>query len=208
MFDLPKSTEIRKPVHKKLIYSKFATELSGDKKDRFDSDISRIIITNEISPASVNIEEGDKVSSIFVVQIELKNKNYNDRNIFLITKLFGQNLLLVLHYEDEYQLAIYETKLLKSDWKSEDTLSLKLNGLDFDSVWENFVTQVSGIDIQAGNTLTEQIYIESEKEKLKKLIDELEKKAKKENQSKKKFEMFQQIKQYQKKLEDFSEWIS
>ena len=33
---------------KKLIYQKFPTELSGDKKARFDDDISRIIITNEI----------------------------------------------------------------------------------------------------------------------------------------------------------------
>lgn len=202
MFDLPKSTEIRKPVHKKLIYSKFATELSGDKKDRFDADISRIIITNEISPASINIKEGDKVSSIFVVQIELKNKNFNDRNIILVSKLFGQNLMLVLHYEKEYQLVIYETKLLKSEWQSEEQFSLKLNGLDFDSIWDNFVTQVSGIDIQDGNTLIEQISIESEKEKMKKQIEDLERKARKETQSKKKFEMFQQIKQYHKRLEE------
>ena len=147
MFDLPKSTEIRKQVHKKLIYSKFATELSGDKKDRFDADISRIIITNEISEASVNIKATDKVSSMFVIQIELKTKNYNDRNIILVSKLFGQNLLLVLHYEDKYQLAIYETKLLKSDWKSEEEFSLKLNGLDLNVVWDNFVTQVSGINV-------------------------------------------------------------
>lgn len=202
MFDLPKSTEIRKQVHKKLIYQKFATELSGDKKDRFDADISRIIITNEISPASVNIKEGDKVSSIFVVQIGLKNKNYNDRNVILVSKLFGQKLLVLLHYEEEYQLAIYETKLLKSEWQSEENFSLKPNGLDFDSVWENFVTQVSGIDVQEGNTLIEQINIDSEKEKLKKQIEELERKARKETQSKKKFEMFQQIKQYQKGLEE------
>ena len=69
MFDLPKSTEIRKPIHKKLIYQKFATELNGDKKDKFDADISRIVITNEISEASVNIRATDKVSSMFVVQI-------------------------------------------------------------------------------------------------------------------------------------------
>lgn len=202
MFDLPKSTEIRKPVHKKLIYSKFATELSGDKKDRFDADISRIIITNEISEASVNIKATDKVSSMFVIQIELKTKNYNDRNIILVSKLFGQNLLLVLHYEDKYQLAIYETKLLKSDWKSEEEFSLKLNGLDLNVVWDNFVTQVSGINVEEGNTLVEQISIESEKDKIKKQIEELERKARKEAQSKKKFEMFQQIKQYHKKLEE------
>jgi hypothetical protein len=202
VFDLPKSTEIRKQVHKKLIYSKFATELSGDKKDRFDADISRIIITNEISEASVNIKATDKVSSMFVIQIELKTKNYNDRNIILVSKLFGQNLLLVLHYEDKYQLAIYETKLLKSDWKSEEEFSLKLNGLDLNVVWDNFVTQVSGINVEEGNTLVEQISIETEKDKIKKQIEDLEWKARKEIQSKKKFEMFQQIKQYHKRLEE------
>lgn len=29
MFDLPKATEIRKPIHKKLIYSKFPLKLKG-----------------------------------------------------------------------------------------------------------------------------------------------------------------------------------
>ena len=202
MFDLPKSTEIRKPIHKKLIYQKYATELSGAKKEQFDADISRIIITNEISPASVNIKEGEKVKSIFAVQIELKTKDYNDRNIILISKLFGQNLLLLLHFEDQYQLAIYETKLLKSEWKKEDEFSLKLKGLDFDSIWGNFVTQVSGIEAQAGNTLEEQINLEAEKEALRKKIEDLEKKARKETQSKKKFEMFQEIKKFRQKLED------
>lgn len=202
VFDLPKSTEIRKPIHKKLIYQKFATELSGDKKDKFDADISRIIITNEISEASINIRATDKVSSMFVVQIELKTKSYNDRNIILTSKLFGQNLLLVLHFQDEYQLAIYETKLLKSDWKSEEEFSLKLNGLDLSTVWDNFVTQVSGIEVEEGNTLDEQISKESEKEKLRKQIDDLERKARKETQAKKKFDLFQQLKQLQKKLEE------
>lgn len=32
MFDLPKTSEIRKPLHKKLIYEKYAAELSGNKK--------------------------------------------------------------------------------------------------------------------------------------------------------------------------------
>jgi hypothetical protein len=202
VFDLPKSTEIRKPVHKKLIYQKFATELSGDKKEKFDADISRIIITNEISEISVNIKAAEKASSIFVAQVELKTKDYNDRNIILISKLFGQNLLIVLHYEEQYQLAIYETKLLKSEWNNEEDFSLKLNGLDMGTVWDNFVMQVSGISVEIGNTLVEQISLESEKEKLRKQIDDLERKARKETQSKKKFELFQQIKKYKNRLEE------
>lgn len=202
MFDLPKSTKIRKPVHKKLIYQKFATELSGDKREKFDADISRIIITNEISETSVNIKATEKASSIFVVQVELKTKDYNDRNIILISKLFGQNLLIVMHYEEQYQLAIYETKLLKSDWNNEEDFNIKLNGLDMGSIWDNFVIQVSGISVEVGNTLVEQISLESDKEKLRKQIDDLERKARKENQSKKKFELFQQIIKYKNRLEE------
>ncbi|MCR5196186.1 MAG: DUF4391 domain-containing protein [Pseudobutyrivibrio sp.] len=200
MFGLPSSTEIRKLVHKKLLYQRFPDELSGAKKEKFDADISRIIVTNEISEASVNIQPTEKIKSIFVVQVELKTKDYNDRNITLISKLFGQNLLMILHFEEEYQLAIYETRLLKSRWEKQ--LDLTLNGLDLSAVWEGFITVVSGIAASKENTLDEQIVIEAEKEKLKKCISDLEKKARKETQSKKKFELFQRLNEYKRKLED------
>ena len=202
MFYFPKTSEIRKPLHKKLIYEKYAAELAGNKKDKFDADISRMIITNEISEASVNIKATETISAIFVIQIELKRREYDDKNIVMISKLFGQKLLIVLHYDNKYQLAIYETRLLKSDWKNEEEISLKLNGLDLGSVWDNFVTQVSGIDVQDGNTLVEQINVEAEKEKLRKKIADLEIKARKEVQSKKKFEMVQRVNLYKERLKD------
>ena len=200
MFDLPKASEIRKPLHKKLIYERYATELSGNKRDKFDTDISRMIITNEISEASVNIKATEDIAAIFVIQIELKSREYDDKNIIMVSKLFGQKLLIVLHYENKYQFAIYETRLLKSGWKNEEEISLKLNGLDLESVWNNFVIQVSGIDVQAGNTLTEQINVEAEKEKLRKQIADLELKARKEVQSKKKFDMVQRVNLYKERL--------
>ena len=201
MFGLPKTTEIRKNIHKKILYEKFSGELNGDKKNRFDDDISRIIIINEISENSINIRATEDIKSIFVVQIELKKKEYNDKNIILVSKLFGQKLLLVLHFEDKYQLAIYETQLLKSEWKNEDDIKLHLSGFDLNIVWENLVTTVSGISAIDGKTLSEQINIEAEKRKLRKKIEDLESKARKEEQSKKKFEIHQQIQGYKKDLE-------
>ena len=78
----------------------------------------------------MNIKATEEISAIFILQVELKRKEYDDKNIIMISKLFGQKLLIVLHYENKYQLAIYETRLLKSDWKNEEEISLKLNGLD------------------------------------------------------------------------------
>lgn len=201
---LPSSTEIRKLVHKKMLYAKFPTELSGEKRKQFDDDIGRIIITNEISPVSVNIKEGEQVKSIFVLQVELKNKAYNERNIVLISKLFGQHLLIVLKYADEVQFATYQTRLLHSEWMEVDNACVKLSGLDLDAVWENLVTKVSGIVVTDEHSLDEQIVIEQEKVKLLKQIEELDRKARKETQAKKKFEMFQRLKEYQKRLEEMT----
>ena len=201
---LPSSTEIRKLVHKKMLYAKFPTELSGEKRKQFDDDIGRIIITNEISPVSVNIKEGEQVKSIFVLQVELKNKAYNERNIVLIAKLFGQHLLIVLKYADEVQFAIYQTRLLHSEWMEVDNACVKLSGLDLDAVWENLVTKVSGIVVTDEHSLDEQIVIEQEKVKLLKQIEELDRKARKETQAKKKFEMFQRLKEYQKRLREMN----
>ena len=199
---LPSNTQIRKPIHKKLLYAKFSTELSSEKRKQFDEDIGRIIITNEISPVSVNIKEGKQIKSIFIVQIELKNKTYNEKNIVLISKLFHQHLLMMLKYEDEMQLATYQTRLLHSEWMKEDEVNVTLSGLDLDAVWDNLVMQISGIVVTDNRSLNEQIAIEQEKVKLVKKIEDLEKKARKETQAKKKFEMFQRLKIYQKQLEE------
>ena len=202
MFSLPKTTEIKKVITKKIIYDKFKNELSGEKKKLFDDDISRIVIVNEISPASVNIKEGDQINSIFVVQVELKKKEFNERSLIFISKLFGQKIVLVLKYNEEYRLAIYQTKMLYSSWIKEEDCNIEIKGLTLDAVWDNIVTHISGITVADGNSLDEQIALEEEKQKLRKQIEELEKKSRKEVQSKKKFEMFQRIKEYKKKLEE------
>ena len=110
--------------------------------------------------------------------------------------------MIALMFADEVQLTTYQTRLLHSEWMSVDDASVKLSGLDLDAVWESLVTQVSGIVVAAENSLDEQIVIEQEKAKLLKQIEDLEKKARKETQAKKKFEMFQRLKAYQKRLEE------
>ncbi|MCR5796846.1 MAG: DUF4391 domain-containing protein, partial [Eubacterium sp.] len=182
MLGLPASTEIRKPVPKTVIYEKFATELTGNRKKSFEQDISRILVVNEISSASVNIREGEVVKAIFVVLVEIKNKEYNEKNISLIARLFGQKLLIILRHDEDYQLAIYQTKMLKSQCFGQGEIYLRLEGLTLDNVWQSFVSQVSGIYPEAERTLDEQIIIESDKEKIRKQIEQLEAQIKRENQ--------------------------
>lgn len=53
---LPSSTEIKKLVHKKLLYAKFPKELCGERRKQFDDDIGRIVVTNEISPVEIKCD--------------------------------------------------------------------------------------------------------------------------------------------------------
>ncbi|MGF3141223.1 DUF4391 domain-containing protein [Facklamia sp. P13064] len=202
MFNLPKKTQIKKNIYKKLIYEKFPKELSGNKKEIFDKEIKKITLINEISEQSINVRPTDDVSAIFVVLIELKTKDFTNANISLVSRLFGQKILVALKYEDEYKLSIYETKLLLGEWKNEDEIKLKLQGLDLSLIWENLVTQVADIEIEEGNSLEEQISLEAKKEKLIKLIEKTEKQARKESQAKKKFELYKQLKKYKRELEE------
>lgn len=204
MFNLPKTTEIKKVIFKNKIYGRYKKELKGDKKEKFDREISRIIVTNEISENTIKIPKTEEISSIFVLKIELKTKDYTDSNISLITKLFGQNIVYILNYKDLYRTGIFRNKLILSPWKKEDQINLKIRGLDLSKVWDNLLIQVGNIEIEKGNTLEEQIEIDERKEKLKKLIEKTKKKMGLESQAKKKHELFKKIKEYKEELENYN----
>lgn len=201
MFALSNTTEIKKTISKKLIYEKFKNKLTPNQKSKFDKEISKITLINEISERSIQIPKTDAVASIFVIKVELKTKDYSESNIVLISKLIEQKLLIALKYEDQYQLCINETKLFKNQWSDEKDINLEIAGTNLEEVWERLVAQVGNIDIQDGNTLQEQIEIENEKQKLEKLIQSTEKKAQLESQSKKKLQYYKQIREYEKQLE-------
>ena len=128
-----------------------------------------------------------------MLQVVLKQKNFQQNTIAQISKLIDQNMLLILDCETERKLAIYHSKLIQTEWVPADACAIELKGLDLDSVWENFITQVGGITIQEGNTLDEQIAADETMAKLEKEIARLEKVARAEKQPKKKFELVQQI---------------
>ena len=199
MLGLPRATELNKQLPKKAIYAKF--QMSPAAKAKFDADISRINIVGEISPNTTGIAQGKSIASICVLQVILKQREFQPAIIAQLSKLIDQNMLLVLDHGNDRKLAIYHTKLIQTEWTPADTCSIVLKGLDLDSVWENMITSIGGITVQQGKTLDEQIAADEQKAKLEKEIAKLEKLARTEKQPKKKFELVQQIKQLQQQLE-------
>ena len=198
MLGLPKTTEMSKQLPKKAIYTKF--QMNTAAKEKIDADISRITIVNEIAPNKVNIPSGEAVKSFFVLLVSLKRKEYDEKTIATLSKLIPQNILFVLEYEDESRLAIYHTKVMQTAWIPTEEQKVELKGLNLDTVWENIVIDVGGVNIEKGNTLDEQIEINEKKQKLEKEIAKLEKQARAEKQPKKKFELVQAEKKLKEKL--------
>lgn len=192
MYGLPHTTEIRKQLPKKAIYAKF--ELKPAQRDGFDADVSRIDIVAVVSPTTVPaIATGEDIKEFYVLAVQLKRKDYDEKNIAMLSKLIPQNILFALQYEDQTQLAVYHTKLIRSDWKPTDETSISLTGLNLDTVWENIIKTIGEIQVQDGKTLTEQIQDDEQRAKLKKQIEELERKCRIEKQPRKKRELFEQI---------------
>ena len=200
LLGLPEKTEIKKVVSKKQIYEKYSKECNSDRKKSFNNEIEKITFVNEISKYSVNCEEGEEVKRIFVIEIDLKEKNFSDENISLISKLFNQKIIFVLKNENKIALAIYQDKLFKTKFDVKENFCLKIEGLNLDKIWENFVLAISGYQLKDENNLKEQIEIETRKEKLIKEIEILEKQARKEIQSKKAFELYKKIKNMKNEL--------
>lgn len=198
MLGLPQLTETSKQLPKKAIYTKF--QMNTVAKEKIDADISRITIVNEIAPNKVNIPSGEDVKSFFVLLVSLKKKEYDEKTIATLSKLIPQNILFVLEYEDESRLAIYHTKVMQTAWMPTEEQKVELKGLNLDTVWENIVIAVGGVNIEKGNTLDEQIEINDKKQKLEKEIVRLEKQARAEKQPKKKFELVQAEKELKEKL--------
>ena len=191
MLGLPQNTEMNKQLPKKAIYTKF--QMNSAAKEKIDHDISKLSIVNEISPSRVQVSEGESVKSFYVLLVSLKHKDFDEKNIITISKIIPQNMLMVLEYEQEARLAVYHTKLMMTPWQKTEDITVTLKGLDLNQIWENIIVQNGEINMDAGNTLEEQIALDEQKAKLQKEIAKLEKQARAEKQPKKKFELVQKI---------------
>ena len=200
MLGLPASTEIHMLITRKRVYEHFGADMSAERRKRFEADIARMVLTNEVSPVSINLPAGEQVQSFFVLQVTLKGKEFDAQNIALLARLFGQRLVMMLEYEGRQRLALWQGRLYLTEWADAGAWTLPLTGLNLDQAWEHIVAQIAGIDREPGRALDEQLAQAAQREKLQKEIARLEKQARAERQPKKKFELVQKIKAKQKEM--------
>lgn len=199
MFGLPATTAINKPLFKKTVFDKF--NLKTAERDRFDADISRMALVARVSPATVPaLSEGQTIKGFYVLQVLLKHKEYNVQNILLLHKLIPQQIVFALQFEEQTQLCIFHTRLQQSEWKQTETIDIPLKGLSLNDVWDNIVATIGDLDIEAEESIEEQIINREQREKLLRQIEALEKRCNAEKQTRKRYELHQQIIKLKEKL--------
>ena len=195
MLGLPTRAEVSKILPKKAIYEKF--NMNTAQKAKFDADISRINIVGEITPSTTQIAAGNTVQSFYILQIILKNKQYDEKAIAGLQKLIPQRMIFLLQYETQCCLAYYQNRLYSTEWTTPDQLYIMFNGMDMDAVWTNTVKSIVWNE-ECGAwcddlSLDENLACAEDRLRIRKEIERLEALARKEKQPKKKFELVQDI---------------
>ena len=199
MYGLPLNTLINKPLYKKAVFEKF--NLKATERDRFDADISRMALVARVSSATVPaLTKGKEIEGFYVLQVALKRKDYDSKNILMLQKLIPQKMVFAMQHEEQTQFCIFHTRLQQSEWMPTDEATISLQGLTLDDVWNNIVATIGGLDAQAEETIEEQIIHREQQEKLLRQIESLEKQCRTERQTRRKFELHQQITKLKEKL--------
>ena len=174
MYGLPPNTLINKPLYKMAVFEKF--NLKAAERDRFDADISRMVLVARVSTATVPaLTKGKEIEGFYVLQVTLKRKDYDNKNILMLQKLIPQKFIFALQYEEQTKFCIFHTRLQQSVWMLTNGATITLQGLTLDDVWNNIVATIGGLDVQAEESIEEQIIHREQQEKLLRQIESLEK---------------------------------
>lgn len=214
MLGLPKTTEFNKRIPKQKFYENL--EISPALKKVFVDQVKTIYWRNKIATTTLNLAPGTNVTEIEVFEVKLNDQTLDEGMLRQMDREIPYHILFLLEYQRKYQAwigykeaaasgnaAFKVNKYYHTEWMEEE-LPVKLEGLDVDAVYENFVKQIAGDKLQAaeeGESLKDTVAREEEKEALRKQIANLQKKIKKEKQLNKQMQLNSELKKLRKKLE-------
>ena len=215
MLGLPKTTEFNKRIPKQKFYENL--EISPALKKVFVDQVKTIYWRNKIATTTLNLAPGTNVTEIEVFEVKLNDQMLDEGMLCQMDREIPYHILFLLEYQRKYQAwigykeatasgnaAFKVNKYYHTEWMEEEDLPVKLEGLDIDSVYENFVKQIAGDKLQAaeeGESLKDTVAREEEKEALRKQIANLQKKTKREKQLNKEMQLNSELKKLKKKLE-------
>lgn len=192
MLGLPQSTEVKRPLPKAQLYKRF--DWKPSQRESFDGEVARLDFVNWIAPRTLPaIAEGTEVKEIFVIEVSLKSRHFDPKNIVLLAKSIPQRVIYLLRFENEVMFAVYHSKLFTAPWQPIDSATFALSGLNLDAIWQSLVSSIGQFSVEQENSLTEQIKIDTERVQIEKHIAALEKQMYASKQPRRKRELYAEI---------------
>nr|WP_106790126.1 DUF4391 domain-containing protein [Massilistercora timonensis] len=213
MLGLPKTTEFNKRIPKQKFYEQI--EITPALKRVFIDKIRTIYWKNKLAATTLNIAAGERVNEIEVFEVRLTEPLLDEAVLKQIDKEIPYHILFLLEYDGKYQAWIGYKEVAESgknafkvsryyhtDWLEEENLPLKIEGLNIDSIYDNFVRQIAGGALQAdmSESLKESVEKETLRLNLQKQISALEAKMRKEKQLNRCMEINTELKLLKKQL--------
>ena len=204
MIDFPTATAVHRRLPKEAFYKHLP--LTKALKDKFGSDVERIVVENSLTKDNLNLNTDSEIKEILLLSITLKKQEFDGKVIEAIAKQNPHKLVFLLMFEDSQQLALYHSKLYRTQWMDASEISLRPQGFSLDEIWEAFVEQIALYDERAEKSaslsMNERLALQEQILKLEKLIARTEAAAWKEQQPKKQFELYTRLRGYKQELED------
>lgn len=200
MLGLPQTTEVKKIIPKRDLYSKFELNIAEQKE--FDAAIRQMTIVNEISLRTIPaLQKQEK--AVFVLAVQLKQEGCAEKLLQRLCRLIDQRLLLALCYEDKLQLALYfDNRILLNEFMPVAEQKVNLQGTSLNDIWEHLALQVAQLTPRAGLTPASVIANAGRRAEAEAQIAALTKKMFAEKQARKKLTLREAINKLKKELED------
>ena len=213
MIGLPKSTEFNRRIPNQKFYEKIS--VSPTLKRVFIDQIKAIYWRNKVAATTMNLAAGETVTELEVLEVKLNVQQLDEAVLRQIDKEIPYHFLFLLEYEGKYQAwtaykeaAVTGSNAFKvgayyhTDWLPEDELPLKVDGLNIDKVYENFVRQIAGDALQTDSeeSLKESVEKDERRRQLQKQIASLQAKVWKEKQLNKQVQLNGELKKLRVEL--------
>ncbi|MGN1045261.1 MAG: DUF4391 domain-containing protein [Candidatus Methanomethylophilaceae archaeon] len=199
-YGLPPSTNVNRQISKDRIIEK--AELSGKDRSLFESTVHRVFISNEISPKTVNIPPGNDVKSIFVLKVELRENECDDRIISALFRAIDQKMILILESGIRCRPIVFRKIQIDKGWMFTDDISIVLSGLDLDDVWFDMISAIGDLGFRPGDDIDSLIDLHAKKKVLSAKIERLERSISSDSQPRRQREMYAELKSLKKELEE------
>ena len=208
MYNLPQSTIVNRVIPKKTFVNQWGANTRM--KDHFTNDVVRVEWLAKLAPSTINVADGKEVHEITIFLVPIKDENCPDDIFSFIDGMIPRHTIFILRWGDmtclhlnykEWMESSTNTdktfriaKTYRSQWIKDTEISLSIEGLTMDAIYEALVRQVAGERIIAqSESLREDVEKSTQREMLLKEIEILKWKEAKARQPRKKFAIHKQI---------------